>query len=59
MHAGNTVANTEGCVLLGRFRDTATRSLAESRPVVIELVQWLRDRPGTHKIVVVDPVTTP
>jgi len=52
-HAGNTSADTVGCVVLGY--DVGADSVGRSRPALAALMARLEAAEGPHRAVVVDP----
>lgn len=50
IHAGNTAADTEGCILLGRTRDLSAGRVADCASVVDRLVELLGDATRAGKV---------
>jgi len=53
IHAGNTPADTQGCVLVGKYID-ANNDLRVSRTFENELVEILQKNKGPHGIEIID-----
>ena len=53
IHSGNTPADTQGCVLVGKYID-ANNDLRVSRTFENELVEILQKNKGPHSIEIID-----
>ena len=54
VHAGNTSADTVGCVILGRV--LGADSVGASRPALVALMGRLEAAQGPHRAVIIDPL---
>lgn len=52
LHAGNTAAQTAGCVLLGMGADLDARTIQKSRMAVTRVYSIVRDNPGDWQVVI-------
>lgn len=59
IHAGNTVADTDGCILVGRTRDVATNTIGGSRVALEALLERVRTSPSPVLLTIDNPPPAP